>query len=145
MEGKPEMSKTIGTRIPDRLARFLNDRYGLLASEMLNLTVESNSEGFTEITVTLLVPDADLQQPRELVRVPILKYGDTCRHGFLTYTIDGDTFHRATLGRCTDAPASPRQWPIETFHCAHCTAVFDVAQEFTQHITQAHKPPTIPM
>jgi hypothetical protein len=96
------MSKTIGTRIPDRLARFLNDRYGLLASEMLNLSVESHSDGLTEITVTLLVPDADLDdQPRELVRVPVLRYGDECRHGFLTYTIDGSRFHRATLGACT--------------------------------------------
>jgi hypothetical protein len=104
------MSKTVGTRIPDRLARFLNDRYGLLASEMLRLSAES-SEGFTEITLTLLVPDADLGSPRihQLGRVPILKYGDECRHGFLTYTIDGDTFHRATLGRCIDASAAPAE------------------------------------
>jgi hypothetical protein len=35
-----------------------------------------------------------------MVNVPILRYSDPCPHGYLTYELDGVTFHRATLGAC---------------------------------------------
>lgn len=46
-----------------------------------------------------------------LVNVPVLKYGERCEaHGYDTYFLDGVTFHRATLGVCTDTSAPPKGW-----------------------------------
>lgn len=106
------MSRMLGTGVPDRLARFLARRYGLLAADLLRLTVERHSDGLTEVTLTLLVADSDLTDPAPaMVNVPVLKYGDRCEaHGYDTYVLDGVTFHRATLGVCTDTSAPPRTW-----------------------------------
>lgn len=50
-----------------------------------------------------------------LVNVPVLKYGDRCEaHGYDTYVLDGVTFHRATMGVCTDTSAPPRAWSAAT-------------------------------
>lgn len=134
------MSRMLGTGVSDRLARFLARRYGLLAADLLRLTVERHSDELTEVTLTLLVADSDLADPTPaMVNVPVLKYGDRCEaHGYDTYVLDGVTFHRATLGVCTDTSAPPRAWKLQSVMCASCSFATDDETAYLDHYQRVH-------
>lgn len=95
------------------LVSYLQRQHNIDPADIRRLVASAEIGSPMTLTVTMFINDPTkiTESAPAMVNVPVLKYGDRCEaHGYDTYVLDGVTFHRATLGVCTDTSAPPRAW-----------------------------------